>query len=175
MSGMDLRDESEQLEREPIDWKAWVAAASVVALLIVCGVVVAHKHYAAQPKVPLGAILPLDGYAGNLTITGIELSETEAFGGGRMIYVDGHITNNGERTVTGITVQTIFANDVLMPPQVETMPLMLVRTRDPEVDLEAVSKDPLKPGDSREFRLIFDHVTREWNGTYPEIRIVGVQ
>jgi hypothetical protein len=169
---MDLRDE--QLEKEPFDWKALVAAASVVALLIVCAVVVAHKRHAAAPKTPPGTILPLDGYAANLAVTGVEMSETEALGG-RIIYVDGHVTNNGERTVTGITVQTIFSNDELMPPQVETMPLMLIRTRDPEVDTEAVSREPLKPGDSREFRLIFDHVTENWNQAYPEIRVVGVQ
>jgi len=138
-------------------------------------VLVAHHQRAAVPVVPPNTVLPLDAYAANLAVTGIEMSDTDTFGGGRLIYVDGHITNNGAKTVSGITVQTIFANDMHYPPQVETGPLMLIRTRDPEVDTEPVSREPLKPGDSREFRLIFEHVTTDWNQTYPEIHVTGVQ
>jgi hypothetical protein len=153
---------------------AWVAAASVVALLVVSVVMVAHHQKAAVPVVPLNTQLPLDAYAANLAITGIEMSDTDTFGGGRLIYIDGHITNNGAKTVSGITVQTVFANDMKYPPQVETGALMLIRTRDPEVDTEPVSREPLKPGDSREFRLIFEHVTTDWNQTYPEVHVVKV-
>ena len=63
------------------------------------------------------------------------------------------------------------ANEVA---QNETQPLKWIRTRDPYVDLEPVSAAPLKPGEGRNFRLIFDTVTPDWNGAYPEIRIVHV-
>jgi hypothetical protein len=33
----------------------------------------------------------------------------------------------------------------------------------------------MKPGESRDFRMIFDTVTPGWNGAYPEIRIVRVE
>jgi hypothetical protein len=58
--------------------------------------------------------------------------------------------------------------------QNETQPLKWIRTRDPYVDLEPVSAAPLKPGEGRDFRLIFDAVTQDWNGVYPQIRIVRV-
>ena len=40
--------------------------------------------------------------------------------------------------------------------QNETQQLMLIRTRDPYIDVEPVSAAPLKPGDGQDFRLIFD-------------------
>jgi hypothetical protein len=55
------------------------------------------------------------------------------------------------------------------------MPLSLIRTREPYVDIEPVSAEPLKPGDTHEFRLIFDHVTPTWNQQYPTVQPVRVQ
>jgi len=170
---LDPRPGDEQ--RDSFDAVAWVAAASVVLLALFAVVLVAHHRKAAIPVVPPNTVLPLDAYASSLAVTGIEMSDTPTFGGGRLIYIDGHITNNGQRTITAVTVQTIFANDLRYPPQVETGPLMLIRTRDPYVDTEPVSAEPLKPGDSREFRLIFDHVYTDWNQSYPEIHVTSVQ
>ena len=63
------------------------------------------------------------------------------------------------------------ANEVT---QNETQPLKLIRTREPYVDIEPVSADPLKPGDEKDFRLIFDAVSPDWNGAYPQVRIIRV-
>jgi hypothetical protein len=51
----------------------------------------------------------------------------------------------------------------------------IIRTREPYSDVEPVSAAPLKPGDSADFRLIFDTVAQDWDGAFPEIRIVHVE
>jgi hypothetical protein len=102
------------------------------------------------------------------------MSEASNFAGGKVTYVDGKIINNGSETLTGITVQVAFRNDLKEIAQKETMPLNLIRTHEPYVDTQPVSASPLKPGDRREFRLIFDSVAPDWNGQYPEIRVVQV-
>ena len=56
-----------------------------------------------------------------------------------------------------------------------SFPLSLIRTRDPYVDTQPVSAAPIAPGQSREFRLIFDSIPAEWNQQFPEIRIISVQ
>ncbi len=58
--------------------------------------------------------------------------------------------------------------------QNETQPLNIIRTRQPYVDVEPVSASPLKPGDSADFRLVFDTVAQDWDGAFPEIRVVHV-
>jgi hypothetical protein len=37
-----------------------------------------------------------------------------------------------------------------------------------------VSSAPLGPGEARDFRLIFDAVSPDWDGAYPEIRVLRV-
>jgi hypothetical protein len=52
--------------------------------------------------------------------------------------------------------------------------MKLIRMRDPYIDVEPMSAAPLKPGDGQDFRLIFDAVSQDWDGAYPEIRIIHV-
>jgi hypothetical protein len=72
-------------------------------------------------------------------------------------------------------VQVLFRDVAREVTQNETQPLKLIRMREPYVDVEPVSAAPLKPGDRRDFRLIFDAVSPDWDGAYPQIRIIRVE
>jgi hypothetical protein len=102
------------------------------------------------------------------------MSQAGNMAGSQTTYVDGQITNQGQQTVTAITVQVAFHGFENPIAKKETMPLALIRTRQPYVDLQPVSAAPLAPGDTREFRLIFDNIPQDWNQNYPEIRIIQV-
>jgi hypothetical protein len=102
------------------------------------------------------------------------MSESSNLAGGKVTYVDGHVANQGNRTITGITVQVIFRSYTHEVAQNETMPMNLIRVRQPYVDTESVAAAPLKPGAEQDFRLIFDKVSPDWAGATPEIRIVHV-
>jgi hypothetical protein len=102
------------------------------------------------------------------------MSESANLAGGKVTYLDGHITNKGNRTVTGITVQILFRNIAHEVAQNETQSLKLIRMRDPYIDVEPVSAAPLTPGGEQDFRLIFDAVSPDWDGAFPELRIIRV-
>ena len=51
----------------------------------------------------------------------------------------------------------------------------LIRMKEPYIDTEAVSADPLKPGDDREFRLTFETVPENWNTQMPEVRVIHTE
>ena len=157
-------------ERTPVSPLPWIIAGAVV-LLLVAALVIAGHH---KPAPPLNAALPPDPYASSLAIGAIEMSESTSLSGGKSTYIDGHIRNNGPRTVTAITVQAVFANDEALPPQIETLPLTLIRTHQPYVDTQPVGDAPIAPGDEREFRLIFENIGANWNTQPPEIRVVRV-
>jgi hypothetical protein len=55
------------------------------------------------------------------------------------------------------------------------MPLSLIRTREPYVDIQPVSAAPIEPGQKRDFRLIFDTIPPDWNQQYPEVRVINVR
>jgi hypothetical protein len=50
--------------------------------------------------------------------------------------------------------------------------LMVITTREPYVDTALLNTSPLKPGQTKEFRLTFEHVSADWNMQVPEITIV---
>ena len=166
-----------QLVRPPVaaerNWLP-VAVAAAIVIAIVAGIVFFYEHGKSAPTVtPVSAAT--DPYAAHLDLGKLAMSESASLSGGKVTYLDGHITNQGNRTVTGITVQVLFrdaANEIAWN---ETQPLRLIRTREPEVDLEPVAAAPLKPGDQQDFRLVFDAVPDQWDGAYPEIRILHVE
>lgn|SRR6185312_914348 len=143
-----------------------VAIASV-AIVILVGflVLMSHRHPEAESM----------DYAPNLAFSHIEMSESTSLSGGKSTYIDGHVTNTGKLTVTGVTLHVVFKNDEAMPPQIEITQLNLIRTREPYVDTQAVSAAPLAPGAEREFRLIFENINSNWNQQEPEIHVVGVR
>lgn len=148
-----------------------VAAAIVLAVAV--GVVVYYQHGKSAPTAtPITAAM--DPYAGNLPISNLHMSESANLAGGKVTYIDGSIANTGGRTVTGITVQVLFRDPAHEVAQNETQALNLIRTREPYVDVEPVSAAPLKPGDNADFRLIFDTIAQDWDGAFPEIRIIRV-
>ncbi len=149
-------------------------AIAAGAVLIVAAIVVfmMERGRGAATVTPISAAL--DPYAASLQITNVVMSESGNLAGGKVTYIDGHVTNSGTKTVLGVSAQVLFRNAANEVAQNETQALKWIRTRDPYVDLEPASAAPLKPGESQDFRMIFDTVTPDWNGAYPEIRIVHV-
>ena len=115
---------------------------------------------------------PADAYSSSLPLSGFAMSEAANLSGGKLTYLDGHVQNTGGRTVTGATVQVVFQNDEGLAPQIDTVPLTLIRMKEPYIDTEPIGADPLKPGDDREFRLTFETVPDNWNTQMPEVRLI---
>ncbi len=149
---------------------AW-GVAGLVVLIVVVLLIVAGRHKAPPPT----TLQPLAAYAASLQVTQLAMSESTSLSGFKSTFIDGHIKNTGSETVSAITVQVLFRNDQAMPPQIETLPLSLIRTRQPYIDTQPVSAAPLKPGDERDFRLIFESIPANWNMQMPEIRVIEVE
>jgi len=150
-----------------------LAVASAIVIAVVGALFLFYEHGKGVPTVtPISA--NIDPYAASLTIGQLALSESSNLSGGKVTYLDGQITNAGSRTVTGITVQVLFRDAAHEVAQNETQALRIIRTRDPYVDVEPLSAAPLKPGATDDFRLVFDTVADQWDGAFPDIRIIHV-
>ncbi len=169
-TGPQLTPPSEPQHR---NWLPLIIAASVIVTLGAIFLFL-YPHGSTAPKVtPVST--PLDPYADNLQITSLAMSYSTNFIGGQVMYLDGHIVNKGARTVTGITVQVLFRDYTGIVSVNNTQPLKLIRMRTPYIDVEPVSADPIKPGTGKDFRLFFDGIPSNWNGQYPQIRIIKVE
>jgi hypothetical protein len=159
---------TEPVERGDLPLAAWGVAALIVVVLVGALVFVGRKKPVAAPT----TLLPADAYAASLPLSQFAMSESANLSGGKLTYLDGHIGDTGDRTVTAVTVQVVFRNDEALAPQIDTVPLTLIRVKEPYIDTEPVSAAPLKPGDDREFRLTFETVPENWNLQMPEVRVI---
>lgn len=151
-----------------------VAIAAIAVAIVATVLLLAFQHGSSAAKAtPANA--PLDPYAASLQISNLAMSQSTNYLGARITYLTGHIVNTGGRTVTGISAQVLFRDYTNLVTQNTTQPMNFIRTRQPYIDVEPVSAAPLIPGQGRDFRLVFDGVSPQWNGQMPEIRIIGVQ
>ena len=154
--------------REQLPVAAWGVAALIVIAVIGALVFAGRRKSGPAPN----TLLPADSYAVSLPLSQFAMSESGSLSGGKVTYLDGRVHNSGSRTVTAATVQVVFQNDLNLAPVINTVPLTLIRTKEPYIDIEPLSADPLKPGDDREFRLTFDSVPQNWNQQMPEVRVI---
>lgn len=139
-----------------------------VAILVVVGIIVFLSTRGGSSQ----AASEPDPYAANLAISDVTLSTAQNFAGQEVTYIEGKLTNNGQSTVDGATVQVSFKNALGEAVQRETQPLAIIRTRDPYIDTASLKILPLKPGQSREFRLTFEHISADWDHQKPDLRMM---
>ena len=160
--------------REATSWLPWIVAAFVIVLGLGFLIVAGGR---SQPDASANStgMAAADPYATKLSITGLQMSEATSFSGAKVTYIDGQLANTGDKALAAITVQVGFHSDVGQFAQRVALPLSFIRTRQPYVDTEPVSAAPIEPGQTRDFRLIFDTVPADWNLQFPEIRVISVR
>ena len=117
------------------------------------------------------ATAAIDPYVKNLQLSDFKLSQAENFVGANVTYLEGKVTNRGSKSVTSAQVRVNFKNSLHEISQTETLPLMIITAREPYIDTADLRSQPLKPGESRDFRLTFEHVTADWDGALPEVTV----
>jgi len=145
-------------------------AIGVLLVLVVIGLFIffgrSRADQAATPGTP-------DPYAAHLAISDVAMSTAANFAGQEVTYIEGRIQNNGDKPVSNVLLQFVFHDSLGQVTQREPgQRLMAITTREPYVDTAPLTNAPLRPGQSKEFRQTFEHVSAEWNRQLPEITIV---
>lgn len=147
-------------EERPTTIYILIAAAALV--VVVGAVILASRSRSELPSAP-----PLDAdqraYLSQIVISDSRMSAAENFLGHTVIYLDGQITNRGNRTVRQVEIQMEF---------VDTLSQVVLRERAFPVSPRVV---PLRPGETRAFRVSFEHMPMEWNQAAPTITVKSVQ
>ena len=117
---------------------------------------------------------PPHPYAANLKISNLKMSAAENFVGASVTYLDGTLSNSGDKMVTRAIVHVVFKDSVGQIAQTEDLPLRILQTTGPYPDTVDLSASPLAPGQGKPFRLILEHVSDSWNREYPELQVTDV-
>jgi hypothetical protein len=142
-----------------------------VAVTLVIGGALAAAVLLREPPRQVKTPSP---YIAKLKLSDFKMSAAENFIGATVSYIDGTITNTGDKTVTRVMVEVNFEDSMGQVAQREDLPLRIVRNNgayEEPVDLNAA---PLVPGKSEYFRLTFDSISAQWNHQYPDITITDV-
>src|SRR4051812_48285349 len=113
----------------------------------------------------------VDPYVKNVQLSDFKLSQAENFVGGNVTYLEGKVTNAGNKSVSGAQVRVVFKNSLDEVAQSENLTLMVITARQPYIDTAPLNAQPLKPAESRDFRLAFEHFTADWNGAMPDVTV----
>ena len=143
----------------------FVAVVAVLAVMVAIALLLRES-----PRQPSGP----PSYAANLHLSDFKMSAAENFVGATVSYIDGTITNAGDKTVTHAVGEVVFKDDMGQIVQRETVPVRALKTGGPYPEAVDLNASPLGPGQSQPFRLTFDSISAQWNHQYPVIRITDV-
>lgn len=142
-----------------------------VAVTVVIGVMLALAFLLRQAPKQVKAPSP---YISNLKLSGFKMSAAENFIGATVSYIDGKITNTGDKTVTHVMLEVNFEDSMGQVTQREDVSLRVIRSNGAYEEPVDLSAAPLGPGQSANFRLTFDSISAQWNHQPPDITITDV-
>jgi len=154
-----------EAERDNSRWIIVIATVAIAAIVVIAALVTREK-----PKPPAGP----PPYAANLKISDLKMSRAQNFVGATVTYIDGTLTNSGDKTVTHAVVRAMFKDPYNQVAQIEDVTVRTLQQFGPYMDAVDLSSSPLPPGQSKPFRLTFEHVSEQWGQSYPELQIADV-
>ncbi len=155
---------SEQTEKR--NWTPVVLGVAFVLVAVGIMALLMRAHPKPVPAPP--------AYVADLKFSDLKMSQAQNFVGATVTYVDGTVTNSGDKTVTHAVVEVTFKDQMNQVTQREDVPLHVLQPTGPYSDAVDLTAAPLAPGASKTFRLTFEHVSAEWNQAYPELQITEV-
>jgi hypothetical protein len=164
---MDLTDQQQPATEERDNSRIIIA----VAVTLVIGGALAAAFFLRQP--PRQAKTP-SPYIAKLKLSDFKMSAAENFIGATVSYIDGTITNTGDKTVTHVMVEVNFEDSMGQVAQREDVALRIVKSNGAYEEPVDLTVSPLAPGKSEYFRLTFDSISAQWNHQYPDITITDV-
>src|SRR5262249_38821411 len=98
------------------NWKPIIAGIVVVLLIVVAVTLIGRvtRSYSDASG---------DPYLSKLELSNLHMATAENFAGGSVTYIEGTLTNNADRKITGASAQVIFRNTLAEITQRETLPL----------------------------------------------------
>jgi hypothetical protein len=147
------------------NWAPMLVGAGLVIIVVALVVIFTRNSGNASQTNP---------YAAKLQISSLHMATAENFAGGTVTYIQGTLANTGDRKLTGARVEVLFKNSLGEITQKEVLPIMILLPNTPYVDYGPLDRAPLTAGQRRDFRLTLEHITADWDGQIPQVRVVSV-
>jgi hypothetical protein len=139
-----------------------------VVLAGLIAVFVLQQHPAVSHPASAGGARPAmnaeqKAYLPSLVFADLRMSAAVNFLGDTVTYLDGTVTNKGVKAVRRLEVELNF---------VDTLNQVVLRETAHPITNRGT---PLQPGETRAFRVTFDHMPADWNQAPPTAKAVYVE
>jgi hypothetical protein len=168
-------DDSEQQPFTPVEEqsekRSWTPMAVGLALVVVIVAVLVLAGRAGKNASSAGSG---DPNIAKVQISSVHMATAANFAGNSVTYIEGKISNQSDKKVTGARVEVRFKNSLGETAQKDVLPVAVVMPNTPYLDYGPLERAPLAPGQSSNFRLTLEHVTTDWDGQMPQVKVVAV-
>lgn len=138
-----------------------VVVGFIVAILVIvaAAATLVLRSGSENPAPPSAMTADAKAYLPDIAITGAKMSAAKNFLGDTVTYLDARVTNQGSQLVRRVDLQLEFFDM-----------LNQVVLRDAAHPISARTP-PLRPGETRAFRVSFEHMPVDWNQAPPAITV----
>ncbi len=136
----------------------------VVGIIVVIGLIAGVIYLRRTPQKPVESAVSREGtaYLSHLSLSDVSMQASENFMKQQVIEVKGKITDNGSRSLKTIEVYCLFYGPDGREIHRERLAIL------------NSTAAPLRPGETRAFRLPFDAVPDGWNQALPKMVIAQI-
>jgi hypothetical protein len=140
--------------------------AGIVIVVILIGGAVLLSRYSTPSGPVVVKPLPMgpaeQTYAPQIHFLEPKMSRAANFLNQEVTFVFGTLENGGNRKIKQIEITLEFHD-----------PFGQIVQRDIQ-RLFSPNADPLGPGQQRDFQVGYEHISAQWNNTYPTVRVTGL-
>jgi hypothetical protein len=152
------------------DKKSWMGLPVYIgaAILLVGGVLLAYLALESRrPAAELELTPEAKAYVRNLQLSDVTMQASQSLFNQVVVEIQGKIANAGDRAVETVEIYCVFH---------DSYGQTVLRKRVPIVGGPTGAKaGPLKPGETRSFRMPFDELPESWNHAMPNLVIAGIK
>ena len=142
-----------------------------VAAALIAAIIYYMPRAPRKGPTPSAAQVPVQPAGNELQFTNLKITPSPT--GGAMD-LDGEVLNDGNRAVLGATVELSFVNSAGKIVGNVNRSLTGMVQRGDSLVTDEFGTDPIKPNQTRLFRITVDQVPRGWNHQMPEMKVLTV-
>ncbi len=151
--------------------RAVILALIVAALLLAAVIYFMPRAPKATPP-PAAAEVPSQPTGSAIQVSRVTMTPDPT---GNSLYIQGMMTNAGSQTINGAVMHVIFhGTDGRVLGDMNSPVESVSAGKGGSEVAHPLTTEPLKPNDTRPFRVGIDHVPQGWNHRMPEVRISEV-
>lgn len=157
-----------QEQKEKRNW-APMAIGLVLVAAIVAVLALAGRAGKSSSSAGTG-----DPNIAKVQISNLHMATADNFAGNSVTYIEGKLSNQSDKKVTGARVEVLFKNSLGETAQKDVLPVAVVMPNTPYLDYGPLDRAPLAAGQSSNFRLTLEHISTDWDGQMPQVKVVSL-